>query len=120
MLITKRRKSIFIIRKPGLPHLNQVLLKVSITNYRIHQYYMYFQVTHFKENHLTFAGFLPKTHNPIMRKHQKTQSEVRHRGDAFSLCPHRTLSLFMCILGVSFSYQSTSPIALGPYSYDLI
>jgi len=86
MLITKRRKSIFIIRKPGLPHLNQVLLKVSITNYRIHQYYMYFQVTHLKENHLTFAGFLPKTHNPIMRKHQKTQSEVRHRHITV-LCP---------------------------------
>ena len=71
ILITKGKKSIFIIKKPGVPHLNQVL-KVRITNNKIHQYHMYFQVTHLKENHLTFAVFLPKTHNPIMRKYQKT------------------------------------------------
>ena len=86
ILITKGKKSIFIIKKPGVPHLNQVLLKVSITNNKIHQYYMYFQVTHLKENHLTFAVFLAKTNNPIMRKHQKTQSEVRHRHITV-LCP---------------------------------
>lgn len=51
------------------------MLKVSITNNKINQYHMCFQVIHYKENHLTFAVFLPKIYNPnpIMRKHQKTQ-----------------------------------------------